>query len=76
MEKEPDPRWANFVEVLDEKDKAIGFNLPDNTFLFKYDQFGGWHDEKGSYYNSDGVLVPDQQDEDADDQNDSDEDLE
>lgn len=24
--------------------------------MFKYDQDGGWKDEKGNYYNSKGVL--------------------
>jgi hypothetical protein len=55
----PDPRWNEFIEVFDENSKAIGFNLPDNAFLFKYEADGGWEDEKGIYYNAEGILSPD-----------------
>ena len=34
----------------------MGFTLPGNDFLFRYDDKGGWKDEKGNYYNSKGVL--------------------
>lgn len=52
----PDPRWEEFIEEMNEDGKAIGFKLPKNDFLFKYDTNGGWEDEKGNYYNADGIL--------------------
>jgi hypothetical protein len=52
----PDPRWNEFIEQYDQDGKPIGFKLPGNDFLFKYDIDGGWDDEDGNYYNADGVL--------------------
>jgi hypothetical protein len=42
--REPDPRWASFIEYLDSDNKVVGFTLPDNDHLFKYNSEGGWHD--------------------------------
>jgi hypothetical protein len=30
--------------------------LPGSDFIYKYDVDGGWVDEKGSYYDSKGIL--------------------
>jgi hypothetical protein len=66
----PDPRWNEFIEELDANGKAIGFRLPDNDFFFKFDEDGGWEDEKGRYYNADGIL---QAEDSADDSDEDDE---
>lgn len=50
-------RFENVEEVLNEEGQAIGFTLPGNDFFFKYLSNGGWRDEKGNKYNSEGVLV-------------------
>lgn len=55
--REPDPRWSEFEEVLDEHGTAIGFHLPNNEFFFRYDKDGGWEDENGKYYDHQGVLA-------------------
>jgi hypothetical protein len=61
MEKKrsPDPRFNEFTEQLDEYGKPIGFVLEGNDFVFKYDEEGGWVDEDGNYYNSEGILQSD-----------------
>lgn len=53
----PDPRFADYQEVQDDKGKPIGFKLEGCNFFFKYNSSGGWKDEKGNLYNSEGVLV-------------------
>jgi hypothetical protein len=55
---EPNPRFAEFVERFDSSGIAIGFSLPNNDFLFEYDKDGGWYDEKGIYFDCDGVEQP------------------
>ena len=65
--REPDPRFQQFIEALSEDGKVIGFTLPDNPFLFKYDTNGGWLDENGNYFNSEGILQSeDEESEDED----------
>jgi hypothetical protein len=49
----------------------VGFTLPNNGFVYKYDKDGGWEDENGNYYNADGILQSDD-----DEQNDLEEDSE
>jgi hypothetical protein len=63
----PNPRWNEFIEEYDSEGKAIGFKLPDNDFLFKYDVDGGWEDEKRNYYNADGILEEENDSFDEDD---------
>ena len=53
----PDPRFDAFEEVFDSNGIAIGFTLPNNSFVFRYDKKGGWKDENGNYYNSQGILL-------------------
>lgn len=60
--RSPDPRFNEFTEQLDENGKPIGFVLEGSDFLFKYDEEGGWVDEDGNYYNSDGILQSDGED--------------
>ena len=55
-DRQPDPRFSEFTEILDQDGKAIGFKIPDNDFLFEFDSDGGWVDEKGNYFNHDGIL--------------------
>ena len=43
-QREPDPRWKEFTEEVDEQGTPIGFRIPNNDFLFKYDHEGGWED--------------------------------
>ena len=74
-ETQPDPRFAEFQEKLDEDGKAIGFIVPNCEFLFKYDSNGGWYDEKEQYYNTNGILQSDRKLENYDDaENEDDED--
>ena len=61
----PDPKFSQFTEKLNEEGKVIGFSIPNCSFIFKYDLNGGWFDQEGRYYNADGVLQSDD-DEDAD----------
>ena len=65
--RQPDPRFNQFTEVLDEDGKAIGFKLPNNEFVFKFDEDGGWVDEDDNYYNHEGILQSDSSDDDDDD---------
>jgi hypothetical protein len=58
--RKPDPRWENFIEQFDSNGTPIGFKLEGNDFLFKYDNLGGWTDEKGTLYDSNGVLIDDE----------------
>ena len=53
----PDPRFNDYDEVQDQKGTAIGFKIKGSNFFFKYDSEGGWKDEDGNKYNSDGILV-------------------
>lgn len=46
----------DYQEVFSSDGVALGFTLPGNDFLFRYDDKGGWKDEKGNYYNSKGIL--------------------
>lgn len=39
------------------------FTIKDCTFVFKLDRYGGWRDQHGNYYNSNGE--PDFEPEDA-----------
>lgn len=65
--RDPDPRFSEFTEQLDENGKAIGFHIDGSDFLFKYDEDGGWVDEDGNYYNAEGILQSDsEEDEDVD----------
>lgn len=52
----PDPRFNDFEEVFNSDGIAIGFTLPNNSFVFRYDKKGGWKDEDGNYFNSKGVM--------------------
>lgn len=59
MDKEqdvPDKRFEDYQQVFNSQGVAIGFTLQNSDFLFKYDEKGGWKDEKGNYFNSKGVL--------------------
>ena len=59
MDKEqdvPEKRFEDYQEVFNSEGQAIGFTLPGSEFLFRYDNNGGWKDEKGNYYNSKGIL--------------------
>lgn len=47
----PDPRFEVYTEIAD----GTGFTIPNCKFIFKFDRFGGWFDEKGTYFNADGV---------------------
>lgn len=58
----PDPRFSQFTEELNEEGRVIGFSIPNCNFIFKYDRNGGWFDEDGRYYNSEGVLQSDEED--------------
>lgn len=69
-DKLPDPRWKEFIEERDAQGKVIGFKLPGNDHLFKYDEFGGWTDEKGLVYDSQGYLIEGEFDENVDDEED------
>ena len=53
----PDPRFDEFEEVVNDDGQAVGFTIPNNPFVFRYDSKGGWKDEKGNKYNSNGVLM-------------------
>lgn len=53
----PDPRFQNFEEVFNSDGIAIGFTLPENTFVFRYDGKGGWKDQHGNQFNAKGILV-------------------
>ena len=53
--------------MLDEDGKAIGFKIPNNDFLFKFDEDGGWVDEDDNYYNHEGILQSDSSDDEDDD---------
>ena len=47
MDKEEvggDNRFKDFEEIFDGKGVAIGFTLPDNPFIFRYDANRGWKD--------------------------------
>ena len=57
--RDPDSRFSEFNEVADENGKVIGFKIPNNDFLFKFDEDGGWLDEEDNYYNCDGILQSD-----------------
>lgn len=46
----------DYQEVFSSDGVALGFTLPGNDFLFRYDDKRGWKDEKGNYYNSKGIL--------------------
>lgn len=47
----PDPsRFETYKELKD----GSGFTIKGSDFVFKYDRYGGWHDEFGNYYNSNG----------------------
>ena len=35
----------------------MGFTIPNNPFVFRYNAKGGWKDEHGNQYNSNGVLL-------------------
>lgn len=52
MEKKDFPDPERFLEYVEAQD-ASGFFLSDGSF-FEFDEFGGWYDEKGFYYNSEG----------------------
>jgi hypothetical protein len=58
--RKPDPRWENFIEQFNANGTPIGFKLEGNDFLFEYDDLGGWTDEKGKLYDSNGVLIDDE----------------
>ena len=47
MDKEgtiPEERFKDFEEVFDGTGQPIGFTLPGNSFIFRYDAQGGWKD--------------------------------
>lgn len=44
FDDKPDPRFESFEEVFDSNGIAIGFTLPNNSFVFRYDKRGGWKD--------------------------------
>lgn len=47
----PQPgRFDHFIELKD----GSGFTIPNCSFVFKYEQYGGWFDEHGNYYDRDG----------------------
>ena len=35
--------------------KATGFKLKDDPFFYAYDQYGGWRDAEGKYFNKDAI---------------------
>lgn len=73
--REPDPRFQEFTESLDQDGKPIGFTLTDNDFLFKYDRNGGWVDENGHYFNAEGILQSEEEDSDEDSLDERDDDI-
>jgi hypothetical protein len=75
MEKKvPNPRFSSFTEQLNEEGKPIGFTIPDCGFIFRYDTHGGWYDEQKRYYNAEGILQSDDE-EDVEDLESDNEDL-
>jgi len=70
----PDPRFTEFTEVFNGEGTLIGFSIPNSDFIFKYDSHGGWYDEERRYYNADGVLQSDDE-EDIEDLESDNEDL-
>lgn len=54
---EPNPRFAEYKEEFDTEGNLIGFTLEGNPFVFKFDGKGGWRDEQGNYYNSEGIEL-------------------
>lgn len=51
MSQGPEPdRFLTYTQLPNRR----GFTLKGCDFVFKYDQYGGWKDEYGNYYNCDG----------------------
>lgn len=43
-------RFEEYIELED----GTGFTLKGSEHVFLYDQYGGWKDEYGNYYNENG----------------------
>jgi len=73
----PEPsRFEEYILI----EGGAGFTVKGGTHVFYFDEYGGWFDEWGNYYNKDNVPTrpPDYKDENSDDYEDygsSDEDL-
>jgi hypothetical protein len=52
------PHDPSRFEIYSELPDGSGFTIKNCSFVFKFDRFGGWFDEHGNYYNSEGQ--PDQ----------------
>lgn len=55
---EPAPTEAGRFDEFKELDDKSGFKIPSGE-VFKFDKFGGWFDEYGDYFNSEGVHTSD-----------------
>ena len=52
-----EPQQDRFKEYTEAEDGS-GFYLDDNPHFFAFDEFGGWFEEYGNYYNSEGKSAP------------------
>jgi hypothetical protein len=51
MSHQPHPeRFEFYAETSD----GLGFKIKGSNYIYKFDQYGGWKDEYGNYYNGDG----------------------
>ena len=75
-ERKGTSRFGDFEQIFNGKGEAIGFTLPGNSFIFRYDANKGWKDEKGNQFNSEGIQVNVNDDVDDDESSDDEEILE
>ena len=55
MEKTPDSRFDDYMELEDKNGNLIGFNLKDDDHDYLFDKYGGWYDKENRYFNSDAI---------------------